>query len=586
MKHKWFYGWACFAAMLMLFAVPAAAAETLPADGAAAAVQEEAALPQPTEPAAEAPADDSAEIREEAADVTNCLYQFGSVSTDRPTPLALTAEAYTMPGTGSPEWQTIRNGLENWQEVIDLSAYNIPTTEIETLYFTFLNANPQLFYVDGYFRYSYRGDAVVAIKPRYDLTYTQEDINIYEAAIKKVLSSLPQGLDSCQKALVLHDYLAQHCTYDTEHHNYNAYNALVDQRAVCQGYMLAYTDLLQRSGVPVVNVDSDEMDHTWNAVQLDGQWYHVDVTWDDPTADKPGRALHVFFLLSDDAMKTAGWSEEKHHDWKAAVTCGDTKYDSGQLWSNVTSSLVFNNGSVYYISAGSVVRQAADGTVTKVAETNISNESAMLSAERDRLYYNDNRNVYQITLPEETIRTVYTCDAPNKYIYGCMQSGGILYLSVGNTSRDCTLITCPLPQEGEPEPELPDQFEIEEDSNRLLGVTKETSPEELRSQLQQAGEVVITDKNNVPLTDGQNVGTGCKVTLPGREQALTVVVPCDVDGDGQVGLTDVVQTRKAMVKILKLEEEYLEAAQPTGTEDTRPGLSDIIYIRKVFSKIL
>ena len=45
------------------------------------------------------------------------------------------------------------------------------------------------------------------------------------------------------------------------------------------------------------------MNHIWNLIKIDGKWYHVDVTWDDPIMDKPGRVKHDNFLRSDDGIK-------------------------------------------------------------------------------------------------------------------------------------------------------------------------------------------------------------------------------------------------------------------------------------------
>ena len=47
------------------------------------------------------------------------------------------------------------------------------------------------------------------------------------------------------------------------------------------------------------------MNHAWNLIKIDGEWYHIDVTWDDPTPDLLGRVNHVFFLISDDAIASS-----------------------------------------------------------------------------------------------------------------------------------------------------------------------------------------------------------------------------------------------------------------------------------------
>lgn len=53
--------------------------------------------------------------------------------------------------------------------------------------------------------------------------------------------------------------------------------------AVCQGYAAAYSALLNAVGIPnyVVSGSVPNGSHAWNAVQLNGQWYYIDPTWND-----------------------------------------------------------------------------------------------------------------------------------------------------------------------------------------------------------------------------------------------------------------------------------------------------------------
>ena len=77
-------------------------------------------------------------------------------------------------------------------------------------------------------------------------------------------------------------------------------------------------------------------------VKIDGQWYHVDVTWDDPVPDKPGRVSHENFLRSDDGIRSTG-----HYGWTSDYTCTSTKYDK-YLWKDTTFlSLPKGNGTTW-----------------------------------------------------------------------------------------------------------------------------------------------------------------------------------------------------------------------------------------------
>lgn len=61
-------------------------------------------------------------------------------------------------------------------------------------------------------------------------------------------------------------------------------------------------------GISCLVVSSDPISHAWNLIEIGGQYYHVDVTWDDPTWDVIGRVTHNNFLLSDTGITKTGHS--------------------------------------------------------------------------------------------------------------------------------------------------------------------------------------------------------------------------------------------------------------------------------------
>lgn len=139
---------------------------------------------------------------------------------------------------------------------------------------------------------------------------------LYEA-IREILSTqLQEGMSDYEKELALHDYLVSHCRYseDTDQPEesdvYRAYGALVNQDAVCNGYAEALQILFVCSGVESQFVvgTADGVDHAWNLVKIDGQWYHLDATWDDPVPDQGDKPLHPYFNVDDTVM-------EQSHTW-------------------------------------------------------------------------------------------------------------------------------------------------------------------------------------------------------------------------------------------------------------------------------
>lgn len=123
--------------------------------------------------------------------------------------------------------------------------------------------------------------------------------------------------DTATQVLAVHDWLVRHVAYDQDdmRASHTAYGLFANATAVCEGYSQAFMLAMERLGVPCVIVRSEDMAHQWNMVCIDGTWYHVDVTWDDPTPDQGthGEVSQKHFLRSDDSMRELGyygWSAE------------------------------------------------------------------------------------------------------------------------------------------------------------------------------------------------------------------------------------------------------------------------------------
>ena len=208
-------------------------------------------------------------------------------------------------------------------EVTGLEMYGI-TVEEAYAAFDQVVADPYYDYVDTH-GVTYLNDADEAssctvsriyatyrIAPEQFVGYREE----MDAAIAEALSGA-QGLGSdYERIRAVHDWLVRNCVYTQEDDDivaHTSYGALVRRDAVCQGYTGAFKLLLARLGIPCEVVVSEAMDHQWNMVFLDGAWYHVDVTWDDPVPDQGYDAPISYdnFLRGDDGIRSTG-----HYGWQ------------------------------------------------------------------------------------------------------------------------------------------------------------------------------------------------------------------------------------------------------------------------------
>ena len=276
--------------------------------------------------------------------------------------------------------ERILEGLKNFEERIDVSGYKIPNEkpEASNRYFQILNSHPELFYVGNSVSWSYSktDNMLVSYTPQYlgapdEIRQQQQE---FEIAADQAAAQVEPSMTDLQKALVVHDYLVQLCEYDKERLDTNtvpavshtAYGALVNHICVCDGYGKAFSYVMQsKLNVPCVLVSSDSMNHAWNMIQIDGNWYHVDATWDDPVWDRIGRVGHDFFLLSDSAIQD---QDHRHSGWVTDLKAESTEYDDA-YWSGVTSGIYFHQGAWHY-------SMYKDGKVNLVKRSDLLNGEA------------------------------------------------------------------------------------------------------------------------------------------------------------------------------------------------------------------
>lgn len=107
-----------------------------------------------------------------------------------------------------------------------------------------------------------------------------------------------------ENELAIHDYLVSNVSYSIDpDKGRTAYDALIKQSAVCSGYAESFKTLLDMLGIEnrVIKGTANGEAHGWNLVNLDEEWYHVDVTWDDPV-NGDGSISHKYFNVTDADM--------------------------------------------------------------------------------------------------------------------------------------------------------------------------------------------------------------------------------------------------------------------------------------------
>ena len=213
-------------------------------------------------------------------------------------------------------YKKIYAAMQNHESSVTINGF--VETDITKLMSAINLDNPHLFYVD--FRYGFQSDL---FSQTIILKYicNQADTLILTEKVKKVCNKILSkvaGKTEFEKELSLHDILAQNVLYDdVAKDNLLKFHArsntilgvLFYKTAVCEGIAKTFKFLLNALDIKCIiacgkakgeteNNSESDTKHAWNIVKIDGQPYHVDLTWDISSSDK-NMLCHYYFNLSD-----------------------------------------------------------------------------------------------------------------------------------------------------------------------------------------------------------------------------------------------------------------------------------------------
>ncbi len=245
-----------------------------------------------------------------------------------------------------------KNLLQGNNIVIDMRSI-IKTDEIEQVALAVNFDHPQIFWLDwGYtWYYNSNGEVTSIFFPANDLVY---DIPKYKEqvlnAMKPIIQKASQLDSDVEKVKFINDYLAYSITYVAgSPYNQTAYSAIVNKKAVCAGYAKSFKYYMDELGIPSTfvygfageNPSNDVGEHhAWNLVKLDGQYYNIDVTWNDIDNSSSNYVRYDYFNKSDNVFV-------KDHIRKLIsqnlVSCNSDDMSIENVFANKTPTYDFNN---------------------------------------------------------------------------------------------------------------------------------------------------------------------------------------------------------------------------------------------------
>ena len=251
----------------------------------------------------------------------------------------------------------IKEGYEQQSDSIKLRSCKITVDELAKI-IAYLNENG-CYYVDSAYTYYTDGKYVSSFNPKY--TAELKDIEKYNQEINYVIDKVVKEASSfktdIEKLIYIHNYLIENIEYDSDSHNNNIYGALVLHKTMCVGYSQAFRQIAEKTGFKTYIVSSSSLQHAWNMVNIKGNYFFVDCTWDDPVFDElklsddplSGYGCYQYFMCSEKQFA------ENEHNANDYVVNGesvmgivtDTVYDDF-VWRDYQSLMKYSNGSWYH----------------------------------------------------------------------------------------------------------------------------------------------------------------------------------------------------------------------------------------------
>lgn len=167
---------------------------------------------------------------------------------------------------------------------------------------------------------SWGNKSTVTVEAKYRES-PEETALVDQAADEALAAILKPGMNDHEKVRAIHDWIVTSVEYDQSLSYYTAYHAISLGKAVCQGYSLLGYRMLEKAGIPVLIAEGkvNTGEHAWNMVQLGGQWYHLDLTWDDPVGAEDDHIRYTYYLKTDEELKA-------DHEWTRTYPAADVRY--------------------------------------------------------------------------------------------------------------------------------------------------------------------------------------------------------------------------------------------------------------------
>ena len=457
------------------------------------------------------------------------------------------------------------SGVEISEETIDVAngEDSLSTEEFGIVMDAYIRDYAHHFWLGNSYSYTTSGGSVISVSPQYTMSGSalESAREAFDHKAEEILAGINDSMSDYEKELYIHDTLAGMIEYTEGTNAHNAYGALVEGKAVCEGYAESFQYLLHRAGIRSFIITGSSINpstgnpegHVWNLVRIGGKYYHTDLTWNDQGEE----LYHSYFnqtdtiIKEDHSINATAYSLPECSSAEAQYFTGKQEYLSSYTVDSVVKILQDNcyNAHVY-------VPDSPQSFITWYAN-NIVEIATKIGVNGGFSYG------YSLLGREVVVYINFTCTHPSltfvpELAPTCTEEGHIGYYKChcGKWFYDADA-----------------KNEITDKTSVILAVTDHSYGE---------WETVTEATETTPGEERRDC-ENCD-HYETRETEFISIIFGDVNGDGKINVIDANLTRKAAAKVITLDEDQKLAADVSG--DGKVNVIDANLIRKYAAKII
>ncbi len=202
-------------------------------------------------------------------------------------------------------YNAVLQAVENYSAELDMTAFEtkLDCQQTQSIVEYVRRDYPENIWFEHGAVYVYDNDTNIVNKIKFEYCMTRDEALKRQekiiAAIEPFVSQIRDDMSDFEVALRIYENIIKLVDYDTiglekQKKSVNTdgqpddlrsvYGVFVNKKAVCAGYAKAMQYLMKLSGIECAYVTSDT--HAWNIIKLEGDYYHLDVTWGDSSNTK------------------------------------------------------------------------------------------------------------------------------------------------------------------------------------------------------------------------------------------------------------------------------------------------------------